>query len=322
MSSIILAGFTIRPATINDFDSVLSLVIAQNMAGYGEPMISADNLRELWQSSNLDLAQDTWVAFAPDGQLAGYAELQHDSPTQFTPSVYLVSAYQRKDIGAHLLQLAETRASSSNPGASSVALIGRASEYNQIGKQTFEDAGYALRLSFLIMERVMTAPPEPAQWTPGITVRTFITGRDEPATYQADEEAADDKGYHLPLTFADWAKRMSLDTAEFDPTLWFLAGSEDEIAGVALNFYSPTTHTGWIDHLGVRRQWRNKGIGQALLLHTFAEFYRRGIYRLRLSVDSKSLTNAPRLYERASMGIIQQYHIYKKVNCSGRKLVP
>ena len=195
--SFILEGFTIRPATIDDFDSVLSLVSAQNMAGYGEPMISADNLRELWQSSNLDLAQDTWVALAPDGQLAGYAELQHDSPAQLTPSVYLASEYQRKDIGAHLLQLAETRASSCNLGASSVALIGRASEYNQIGKQTFEDAGYALRLSFLIMERVMTAPPEPAQWTPGITVRTFITGQDEPATYQADEEAADAKRLFL-----------------------------------------------------------------------------------------------------------------------------
>jgi len=51
-----LRSLTIRPAAIGDFDSVLSLVIAQNMAGYGEPMASADTLRELWQSPDLDLA--------------------------------------------------------------------------------------------------------------------------------------------------------------------------------------------------------------------------------------------------------------------------
>ncbi len=312
MSCTILEGFTIRPATIDDFDSVLSLVIAQNMAGYGEPMISADSLREIWQSSGLDLAQDTWVAIAPDGKLAGYAELQHYSPTQLAPSVYLASEYQREDIGAHLLQLVETRASSCNTDASSVALIGRTSEHNQTGKRVFEDAGYALSLSFLMMERVMTEPPEPAQWAPSITGRTFIPGQDEQATYRADEEASEDKGYHTLLTFEEWAKRMSLNTAEFDPTLWFLAWSEGEIAGVALNFYSRTTRTGWVDHLGVRRQWRNKGIGKALLLYSFGEFHRRGICRVRLSVDSKSLTSAPRLYERAGMRTIQQYHIYRK----------
>ena len=312
MSSTIPEGFAIRPATIDDFDAVLSLVIAQNMADYGEPMISADTLRETWQSSGLDLTQDTWVALASDGKLAGYAELQHYSSTQLAPSVYLAREHPCKDIGAHLLHLAETRASCCNTDASSVALIGRTSEHNQTGKQIFEGAGYALRLSFLMMERVMTEAPEPAQGTPDITVRTFVPGQDEQATYLADEEASEDKGYHTLLTFEEWAKRMSLNAAEFDPTLWFLACSGDEIAGVALSFYSRPSHTGWIDHLGVRRQWRNKGIGKALLLHSCGEFHRRGICRVRLSVDSKSLTSAPRLYERVGMRTIQQYHIYKK----------
>ncbi len=282
------------------------------MADYDEPMISADTLRERWQSSALSVAQDTWVAVALDGELEGYAELLHDSSTQLTPSIYLAREHQRKDIGAHLLQLAETRASLCTTGASSVTLIGRASEHNPIGKQVFEDAGYAHRLAFLMMERVMTEPPEAAQWAPGIAVREFVLGQDEQATYLADEESSEDKGYHTPLTFGEWAKRMSLSSAEFDPTLWFLACSQDKVVGVALNFYSQATHTGWVDHLGVRQQWRNRGIGKALLLHSFGEFHRRGVERVRLSVDSNSLTNAPRLYERAGMRTIQQYHIYKK----------
>jgi len=40
--------------------------------------------------------------------------------------------------------------------------------------------------------------------------------------------------------------------------------------------------------------------------------YRRGIPKIKLSVDSKSLTHAPRLYESVGMKTVQQYHIYRK----------
>jgi len=143
-------------------------------------------------------------------------------------------------------------------------------------------------------------------------VRPFVLGQDEQATYQADEEAAEDKGYHQPLSYEDWIKRMRMDRDFFDPDIWFLACQEDEIAGVALNVYHRDSKNGWVDHLSVRRAWRKKGIGKALLLHSFAEFFRRGVRNIKLSVDSKSLTNAPRLYEQVGMKTIQQYHIYTK----------
>jgi ribosomal protein S18 acetylase RimI-like enzyme len=82
---------------------------------------------------------------------------------------------------------------------------------------------------------------------------------------------------------------------------------------VALNVFVKESNTGWVDHLSVRQAWRKRGIGKALLLHSFAEFYRRGIQHIKLSVDSKSLTNAPRLYESVGMKTVQQYHIYRKV---------
>jgi ribosomal protein S18 acetylase RimI-like enzyme len=105
---------------------------------------------------------------------------------------------------------------------------------------------------------------------------------------------------------------MELGGERFDPELWFLACDGKEIAGVALNYYDEKAETGWVDHLGVRRPWRRRGIGKALLLHTFGEFHRRGIRRVKLSVDSKSLTDAQHLYEGAGMKTVQQYHIYRK----------
>jgi GNAT superfamily N-acetyltransferase len=244
--------------------------------------------------------------------LAAYAELQYQAPAHFYLSIYVATEHQGSEIGTCLLQLVEASAASRCPDTLPISLTGRVSDQNQAGQRVFENAGYIHSLSFLIMEIVMVEPPQPPHWAAGITVRAFISGQDEQATYLADEEASQDKGYHQPLAFETWVNRMSLNKGYFDPTLWFLAYSENEIAGVALNFYSQETNTGWIDHLGVRRQWRRQGIGRALLLHSFGEFYQRGIYHVKLSVDAKSLTNAPRLYERAGMRLTQRYHIYSK----------
>jgi len=156
------------------------------------------------------------------------------------------------------------------------------------------------------------APASP-EWPAGITVRPFIKGQDEQVTYQTDEEASKDKGYHDPLSYEGWVKRMGMDTESFDPNLWFLACEGNEVAGVALNVFKKESNTGWVDHLSVRQAWRKRGIGKALLLHSFGEFYRRGIHQIKLSVDSKSLTNAPHLYESVGMQTVQQYHIYRKV---------
>ena len=58
---------------------------------------------------------------------------------------------------------------------------------------------------------------------------------------------------------------------------------------------------GWVEELGVRRSWRKKGLGLALLHHSFAEFYRREKHSVGLGVDAENLTGALRLYERAGM---------------------
>ena len=303
----------IRPATFADFEAILQLIEACNLADYDSPMISAEHLRHSWRSSRLSLALDTWTAFDPGGNLLGYAELEHSDAAEFFPMLYLRHETDRRsELGEEFLRRTEKRAVACSGEAQSVSLGSRVSERDPQMQQVFESAGYAKKYSFLIMERLLDALPEAPVWPAGLHVRPFIPGQDEQATFLVDEEASQDKGYHQPLNFEDWARRMSLHTPGFDPSLWFLACQGSQIVGVALNQYAPDTITGWIDHLGLRREWRGRGIGKALLLHSMAAFYRRSITRVRLSVDSHSLTNAPRLYERVGMQTIQQYHIYRK----------
>ena len=295
--------YSVRPARISDIEAVHEIITRQNTADYGDALLTLETLQKAWQGLNLE--SDTCVAFA-DGKLAGYAELiDNDSP-----SIYLAER-NNVDLAFQFLTILESKAV--NRKKASVNLFARISAKNKTLLELFAANGYSSKLSFLIMELVLHEAPASPQWTNGITVRPFAKGQDEQATYQTDEEASKDKGYHDPLSYEGWVKRMGMEKETFDPSLWFLACEGNEIAGVALNVFVKESNTGWVDHLSVRQAWRKRGIGKALLLHSFAEFYRRGIQHIKLSVDSKSLTNAPRLYESVGMKTVQQYHIYRKV---------
>jgi len=294
--------YSVRPATMNDINAVYELIAKQRTIDFGSPLISLDDLQKRWE--NADLEMDTLTAFI-EGELAGYAELRDGD----APFIFLASRNDL-DLGYQLLSLLEQKAAAR--ADETIELITQISERNQPLIQLFASSGYRSNLSFIIMELKLETPPKNPEWTKGVTVRAFVTGQDEEATYRTDEEAGEDKGYHTPLTYEGWIKRMGMDRETFDPSIWFLAFEENDIVGVALNAYDRASDTVWVDHLGVRRAWRKRGIGKALLLHSFDEFYRRGIKTVKLSVDSKSLTNAPRLYENVGMKTVQEYHIYRK----------
>jgi len=294
--------YSVRPAKPDDIEAVHELIAKQNMVDYGDELRTVGDLQRIWE--NMDIETNTCTAHA-DGHLAGYAELLEGD------SIYIYLADRGNvDLAFQLLTIVEEKALAHK--LEKVQLFTKISEKNNTLLQLFASNGYKSNLSFIIMQLEMDAPPPAPEWAEGITVRPFVSGQDEQATYQADEEAAEDKGYHQPLGYEAWIKRMRMDRDFFDPDIWFLACQEDEVAGVALNLYDKDSRTGWVDHLSVRRAWRNMGIGKALLLHSFGEFHRRGVRDVKLSVGSKSLTNAPRLYEQVGMKTIQQYHIYTK----------
>jgi GNAT superfamily N-acetyltransferase len=294
--------YFVRPAKPEDLEAVYALIAKQQIMDYGQALRTLDDLRNVWQTIKIEV--DTCAAFA-NGELAGYAELLEGD----SPYIYLAER-GNVDLAFQLLNILEDKAVAHK--TEKVRLFTKISERNNTLLQLFASNGYKSNLSFLMMELEMDTPPPAPEEVEGITIRPFVKGQDEQGTYQADEEAAEDKVYHTPLTYDDWVNRMRMDKKSFDPGLWFLACEGNDIAGAALNVYDGETNIGWVDHLSVRRAWRRRGIGRALLLHSFGEFYRRGVRHVKLNVDSKSLTNAPRLYEQVGMTAIQQYHIYTK----------
>jgi len=294
--------YSIRPATIQDIETVYNIITKQRIADFGAAMMSLDDLQRRWEKT--DLESDTLTAFS-DGKMAGYAELRDGD----IPLIYLEDR-NNTDLAFQFLKMLEQKAVSRAKG--NLELTTQISEKNHTLLQLFASNGYHSNLSFLTMELRLDDPPPDPQWAEGVNVRMFVRGQNEQVTYETDEEAAKDKGYHAPLSYEDWVKRMGLDRETFDARIWFLAYEGENVVGVALNAHDNDPNTVWVDHLSVRKDWRKRGIGKALLLHSFGEFYKRGLQIAKLNVDSKSLTNAPHLYASVGMKTTQQYHIYKK----------
>ncbi len=152
--------------------------------------------------------------------------------------------------------------------------------------------------------------PEPS-WPEGIAVRTFKPG-DERLFYDVHQETFKDSWEPIDEPYDEWAHWL-LSPPTFVPELWFVAEERGEPAGVAIcHRHSSVPEYGWIRILGVRRGWRRRGVGRALLLHAFGELRRRGLAAVGLGVDATSLTGANRLYEEVGMRAHARFDVYEK----------
>jgi len=156
------------------------------------------------------------------------------------------------------------------------------------------------------------APPEPVI-PDGIELRTYRHPDDERVVYEALQEAFADHWHFHPQTLGNWREFM-VKVRNFDPDLWLVAWAGDELAGASLNYpeRSDDPGHGWIGTLGVRRPWRRRGVGEALLRRSFAALHARGLRKVRLGVDSENPTGATRLYERVGMQVLRQSNTWER----------
>jgi len=260
------------------------------------------------------------------GELAGYGELADRGSGLLIADGYVHPKFKGRGIGSALARLFEERGRElvgNQPEGARVALSTGILLKDAAAREVFERVGFTRVRTHWQMRIELEREPEAPAWPAGVTVRTAEPARDKRAVYEAVEEAFSDHWGHVPRSFEDWAQQTRRE--DFDPSLWFLAFEGGELAGVSLCWLRP--EQGWVGTLGVRRPWRQRGLGMALLQESFGAFWRRGVRRVGLGVDAQSLTGATRLYERAGMRPVLEIAIYEKelrpgVELSTRELKP
>jgi mycothiol synthase len=156
------------------------------------------------------------------------------------------------------------------------------------------------------------APAEPAQ-PEGIEIKPYRHPEDEQRVYEAVEEAFIDHWNFHPSTIEKW-REFNVKAPNFDPDLWLVAWDGDEVAGASLNYpeRSGDPGHGWVGTLGVRRDWRRRGVGEALLRRSFAALHARGLRKVGLGVDAENPTGATRLYERVGMRVVRRSDTWER----------
>jgi mycothiol synthase len=279
-------------------------------------------IRNEWKSPGFSLEDDIRVVFAPNGDLAGYIEVWTTAKPPVHPWMWgrVDPEYEDKGIGTWLLGWAEERAMRVlNDLPAELRFAPRLGTYREAGKpkKLFEDTGYQHIRSSYTMLIEMDAPVLEAVFPEGITLRSYNPETDAEAVYRAVNDSFRDHFGHVDEPFEEGLKRFRhfvLEYEGFDPTLLFIAMDGDEIAGINIcrsrSYDDP--EMGWVGTLGVLRPYRKRGLGLALLRHSFNEFYRRGRRKVGLGVDAQNLTGALRLYENAGMHVHQAFDLYEK----------
>jgi ribosomal protein S18 acetylase RimI-like enzyme len=313
----------VRPPTLEDIPAILEVVHASDIAVVGHPDFTADEVLEILQAPNHDPRYDSWVALDAGGRIVGWAYI--DNPLGRPREIFDV--YEHPDHGRpaqavlldHVLARIVERAAAA--GVSSVVARGGAIAGEDDYVALLRAAGFAFVKRYARMRRELTGPL-PAPTVPaGVVVRTVRP--DDDAEMRAFHTVLDvsfrDTLDHEPSTYEAYRARLAaLPRIDWDE--WFVAELDDGagtagggiVAILQSSAQSPDEDEGWVSNLGVRREFRGRGLGRLLLLTAFHAYAAKGRRAAGLGVDLTNPTGAYGLYESVGMHPVYEADIYER----------
>jgi GNAT superfamily N-acetyltransferase len=319
------SGFTARPATLDDVVDAVAMFNAadREFMPPGAPGYhNVEETRSEWTEPDSDLSNDTQVVFDEEGNLVAHQEA-FTTPPHVRALVWgrVRPGFRGRGLGTALLtwgverahELAEQRA----PEGAAIDTQGWIDSENPGARALLEDNGFRRTRYFWDMEIELTEAPDEQQWPDGLELRPFIREEHHRAVNDAIHDSFQDHWGFAPADPDESFERAThyLDTnPHFDPKYFHVLWDGDEVAAVSLCYPNAENdpRKGLVGVLGVRKPWRERGLGLAILLHSFRVFWDNGIPTVTLGVDADSLTGATRLYEKAGMHVEKTFATYEK----------
>jgi len=276
---------------------------------------------------NSDPYQDMIFAEV-DGQAVGYARAEwivNEAGEWLGGTVgYVLPAYRRRGIGAHLLTFAEDRirafaAQQLTAGALAPDaprwIQNFVSEVETEKIALYERFGYRpIRYTFdMVRPDLENIPDLPLP--EGVEVRP-AQPEQRRAIWDASTEAFRDHWGFVQPNEEDYQRW--LDDPINDSSLWQVAWEGEQVAGMVLNFINAHENEtyqrkrGYTENICVRRPWRKKGLARALIARSLHTLKERGMEHAALGVDAENISGATRLYESMGYQVVKRGVIYRK----------
>lgn len=313
-----MTDYTIRNFRWDDLEALTGVWNATHRAMGSTMTFTPAQMRLFLEMPDVDPENDNFMV-EHDGRIIAYGAAEFDDDMgQGFGECAVHPDYQNQGIGTRLLHITEERIAElmrtkAKPDVPLYTLR-VAVPVDTYAIKLFCDEGYREIRTFYQMDIELDQPVYASPLPEGIVLRPFDAARDAHVVHQAHQEAFHDHWNHREAAFEEWSK-MILNNPDGDHSLWLVAWEGDQIAGLAINrlYSSEQPEKAWVSVLAVRRPWRKRGLGYALLKQSFALFQSRDFKSAALGVDSSSLTNAVALYERAGMHVHQQRLVFRKM---------
>jgi GNAT superfamily N-acetyltransferase len=320
-----------RPFQLSNAQEVVDLFNALSQHLYGWDDSDLDDMMNDWTAPGFNPQKMARVVQDSQGKIIGYIDLYDLSephvikyawgilhPDAWDDDIYRDMLTWSEECARERLSLA--------PQGTRVVINHGSSSKEKHRNSALRAYGYKLVRNYYRMMIEFDQPPQKPVVPNGLRIETIDMESELKEALIAMEDGFRDHYGFVERSIDDlliqWRHYIE-NNKDFDPSLWFLAKDGDQIAGVCRNKDKMTEDPdmAWVNQLCVRPQWRRKGLGMALLLTAFNEFYQRGKKRAGLGVDASSLTNATQLYEKAGMHVTQKYDTYELELRPGKDLM-
>jgi ribosomal protein S18 acetylase RimI-like enzyme len=324
------AGYTWRPATLDDVPALFATLQAVNQAEQlGMHSTEADLAREFddpWS----DPATDSLVGLAPDGTLAILGRTYvNPSPVPRADErrafwdLDVHPAHRNFGLEAPVLAWLEARArqklaavAASHPAPAAQVLRTGTPASGTERRRLLEQHGYSIIRRFYRMLRDLALPIPPVTLPEGVRLRRFTPADSQPAWEVFNQAFSDHWGYE-PMTRPEW-DNFIVGRSSFRPDLTWLAFAGDEVVAISINRIEQEVvdgafqPVGWVGSLGVVRAWRKRGLATALLCQSMRAFAHADLDTAGLGVDSENVTGALAIYERLDFKVARESIAYQK----------
>jgi mycothiol synthase len=317
-------GYTTRPIRLDDAERLAQMYTeAQKAYMYGE-VVAPDLLVDDWTTPGFNLEASSCLVLAPDGSPAGAMVVWDRMKPPVHPWLQwnIHPAHDHDVLARWLLNWGIERAKQALDECSPelrVSLRGETRSGFQPAETLYAELGFTQIRHFFRMRIDLSEAPSVPALPDGFTLRSFSNPDDLTALVQTRDDAFRDHwGYFerpLDVMIADWQHAIEYDKL-FDAELWTLAidNTTGRIAGFTMcrieDFDDP--EVAYVDVIGVRKEYRKRGLASFLLRRAFAEFWQRGRKGVALHVDGENRTGALRLYLNAGMQIERDYAVWDK----------
>ena len=282
------AGLAQRPLALRDAAAVTAVMAAQQLADTGEVAIEEADIVAEWQVPGYDVGRHA-IGVLDGERLVAYAEVGDSG----RGDAAVHPDHNGRGIGTALARWMQARGR--DLGAE---VVGMPVPEGSAGDRLLAALGYRIRWTSWVL-----ALPEGRE----------IEHRDLPSGYAVREAVeADFRPAHdvLEDAFLEWSVRDRESYDDFAASTFERPGyapwnfrvaldADGVVVGVSLVFISSESPTAYIAKLAVRKDQRNRGIAQALLVDSFAAGRAHGATVSELSTDSR--TGALGLYEKVGM---------------------